>query len=699
MPRTAHKPAPDAVARHIETVPWTDIRSAATTTSKVKKAGSAAASQGKPGASRTGQAAKEVTKQVAVKGAKTLANSVVPGSGTVGGWLLGTRTGRKVTAGIVAFVMAVGLAIPVAMIQMVTLVVGGEQRQAQQGVVVGTKQGNISLASLDSFDQAMSQSGVAWEVPAVLTYYETGAGAGYGPASGMCSNTTVATPGSQSAPLGCPAMPPTKGGTAPSWPTATTCRTVGRQQVCRPIVYIGPLQIRRAALTPAQQTQATNLTWAATWVSDYIATAIKKQPGWYDGLALDTGVIYNTDGAPPTISTSSAGAKTVKSAYEAAIAGLPIKNMDSTFAANAFELAQGWYVVYAPRSSAYTGTLGMVCGVKSGTTLSVPTPNGGFMSVNAQQLSNAAVTVNVAKSLGVPQQGMVVAIMVELAESTLTNLPNSTVPGSENDPNVQWGGYSPSNPPHNGSSVGPFQQQTNWWPNVATGMTLDYSAAAFFGKPPNFPNHPQGLLQVPNWQSLPPGVAAQDVQGSANPSAYAPWQAAADKIVGATLGIKCSGATGVSVAGDSPQAKKVILAAEQWVGKAPYVWGGGTPAGPSGSATAPAGQVGQPGFDCSGLVLWAFSKVGVTLPHFSGIGGQYSVVQAAGGLTTQMSQLKPGDLVFFAGSDGTVANPGHVGIYVGNNQMINATTTGQDVQISNIGPGSGWTGFVGGGPV
>lgn len=613
--------------------------------------------------------------------------------------VLKTKTGKRVAGIALVVVMLLGLIPPLAMSAMLGLLAGGSARQQQQQAQLAAAQGQFSLASADSFNQAMAASGLPWEVPAVLTYYETGAGAGYGPAGGMCASQQSPSAGSGTTPMGCPAMPPTTGGTAPSWPTPTTCTTVGKQQVCRAIVYIGPLKIRRSALTPAQQVKATNLTWASTWVSQRVQQALGTQPGWYSGLALDSGVVYNNDGAPPAISSSSAAAKTVQSAYETAIQGLPIEHMNHTFATNAFELAQDWYVVYAPKSAAYTGTLGLVCGVKSGTTLSVPTPNGGFMSLSAQQLSNAAVTVAVAKKLGVPQSGMVVAIMTELAESTITNLPNSTVPGSESDPNVQWGGYSPSNPPHNGSSVGPFQQQSNWWPNVATGMTLSYSAAAFFGKPPGFPNHPQGLLQVPNWQSMPPGVAAQTVQVSANPSAYGPWQAAADKIVGASLGIKCSGATGVSVAGDSPQAKKVIAAASQWINKAPYVWGGGTPAGPSGSATSPAGQVGQPGFDCSGLVLWAYAKVGVTLPHYSGIGGQYSIVQAAGGFTTQLSKLQPGDLVFFAGSDGTITNPGHVGIYVGNNQMINATTTGQDVQLSTIGPGSGWTGFVGGGPV
>jgi cell wall-associated NlpC family hydrolase len=53
--------------------------------------------------------------------------------------------------------------------------------------------------------------------------------------------------------------------------------------------------------------------------------------------------------------------------------------------------------------------------------------------------------------------------------------------------------------------------------------------------------------------------------------------------------------------------------------------------------------------------------------------------------------LQPGDLVFFAGSDGTMTAPGHVGIYIGNGQMINAPYTGTVVRIDTI----DWTDYVG----
>ncbi len=75
------------------------------------------------------------------------------------------------------------------------------------------------------------------------------------------------------------------------------------------------------------------------------------------------------------------------------------------------------------------------------------------------------------------------------------------------------------------------------------------------------------------------------------------------------------------------------------------------------------------GFDCSGLVKYCFAQVGISLPHSSRMQYEY-------GRYVARSDLKPGDLVFFY-------NPiHHVGIYIGNGRMINAT--GNQVQISNV---------------
>jgi cell wall-associated NlpC family hydrolase len=98
-------------------------------------------------------------------------------------------------------------------------------------------------------------------------------------------------------------------------------------------------------------------------------------------------------------------------------------------------------------------------------------------------------------------------------------------------------------------------------------------------------------------------------------------------------------------------ASGAVAAAESRVGD-PYVYGA---AGPS-------------AFDCSGLVMWAYAQVGISLPHFSG--GQY-----ADTTHISMSQLEPGDLVF-------PADPGqHVAMYVGGGMIVQAPYTGADVQV------------------
>ncbi len=96
----------------------------------------------------------------------------------------------------------------------------------------------------------------------------------------------------------------------------------------------------------------------------------------------------------------------------------------------------------------------------------------------------------------------------------------------------------------------------------------------------------------------------------------------------------------------------VISTAMRYLG-VPYVWGGSSPSG----------------FDCSGLVKYSFARVGISLPHSSAMQYHY-------GAHVSRAQLKPGDLVFFY-------NPiHHVGIYIGNGNMINAT--GNHVQISTV---------------
>ena len=82
----------------------------------------------------------------------------------------------------------------------------------------------------------------------------------------------------------------------------------------------------------------------------------------------------------------------------------------------------------------------------------------------------------------------------------------------------------------------------------------------------------------------------------------------------------------------------------------PYLWGGAGPAA----------------FDCSGLTMMAWAQAGVTLVHYTG--DQIN----EGTAVTSYKAIAPGDLVLVPGSDGTVANPGHVGIYLGDGLVESA---------------------------
>ena len=110
----------------------------------------------------------------------------------------------------------------------------------------------------------------------------------------------------------------------------------------------------------------------------------------------------------------------------------------------------------------------------------------------------------------------------------------------------------------------------------------------------------------------------------------------------------------------------------------PYSWGGGTAAGPSFGIDSGSGTR---GFDCSGLVLYAFAGVGIKLPHYSG--SQYNM-----GRKIPSSQMRRGDVIFY-GPGGSQ----HVTIYLGNGQMLEAPYTGSTVKISPVRT-SGMTPYV-----
>jgi len=128
---------------------------------------------------------------------------------------------------------------------------------------------------------------------------------------------------------------------------------------------------------------------------------------------------------------------------------------------------------------------------------------------------------------------------------------------------------------------------------------------------------------------------------------------------GAVVGATATGPNGVNglpgavVVPASSLGTRVVQIAMQYLGY-PYIWG----------------AEGPYAFDCSGLVTYVFAQVGISLPHFAASQWNY-------GVYVPRDQLEPGDLVFFE-------NLGHVGVYVGNDDYIQAPQPGDVVKITPL---------------
>ena len=107
----------------------------------------------------------------------------------------------------------------------------------------------------------------------------------------------------------------------------------------------------------------------------------------------------------------------------------------------------------------------------------------------------------------------------------------------------------------------------------------------------------------------------------------------------------------------SDQQLEIVAYAKKFIGTQ-YIMGGTSPSG----------------FDCSGLVFYVYKQFGYSL-------NRVAADQMRNGVEVSRSNLQPGDLIFFRGSDGGI---GHVGMYVGDNSFIHSVQTGTPVTITNL---------------
>lgn len=297
-----------------------------------------------------------------------------------------------------------------------------------------------------------------------------------------------------------------------------------------------------------------------------------------------------------------------------------------------------------------TGTVsGAAVAVQSGT---LPAKVGAY---SGAQIQNAAAILSIGKQRGLDQHAQQTALMAAMTESTLNNLP-----GGDRD------------------SAGLFQMRpSQGWGSQAQVTDISYAINLFYER----------LTQVPGWESMAPGTAAQAVEGSAFPDAYATKSAAAVEMMNALSGVTVStvsqtteGATCAAggtravvanaslVGGEQPatgphaaQINQVIGFAKQQLGK-PYVLGG---AGPN-------------VWDCSGLTKVAYAQIGINIDSGHSATTQWRNGVASGHMHP-LSEAQPGDLIFWGGNDAW-----HVGISLGGKMMIAAPKAGDVVKIQAV---------------
>jgi peptidoglycan DL-endopeptidase CwlO len=269
--------------------------------------------------------------------------------------------------------------------------------------------------------------------------------------------------------------------------------------------------------------------------------------------------------------------------------------------------------------------------------------------LDGEQVSNARVIAGVARGLGLPVRAAAVGLMTAMQESSLRSLDHGDAVGPD--------------------SRGLFQQRPVFYPGVDR-LDPVQASTAFYGR----------LRRVPGWERLPMWQAAQAVQRSADGGLYARWAPfgtqVAHELYGSPVaggGLRCEAVSGLAASGldgtgSSGRVQAVLSAAAAQLGR-PYVWGGGDARGPTGGLSGAR----LAGFDCSGLLVYAFARVGVDLPHSSR--AMYDR-----GRRVPVGQARPGDLVFLS-EDGGPDGIHHVAVVWQPGQIIEAQTFGVAVHV------------------
>lgn len=304
------------------------------------------------------------------------------------------------------------------------------------------------------------------------------------------------------------------------------------------------------------------------------------------------------------------------------------------------------------------------------------------VSLDAEQLANAATIAAVTQARGLPPYAATIALATAMAESTLHNITTAL----DHD------------------SLGLFQQRVIYY-TAAVAADPVKATGAFL----------QRLAAQPDWQTRPLTDVAADIQQplEAYRGRYAQWQPLAAQLtaqlwtaaphpgapgqaVGATSNAApCAASAGSNPAASNPGASPNGLTPNGLTPNGLTLTG--SPAG-NAAATYAAAQLGKPylwggqgpdAFDCSGLTMAAWASVGVTIARVTS-------TQATAGTPVSVQDAAVGDLVLIPGSDGTPANPGHVAMVAGADTtgalwLLEAAHTGIPIRLT---PLAGWAGQI-----
>lgn len=264
---------------------------------------------------------------------------------------------------------------------------------------------------------------------------------------------------------------------------------------------------------------------------------------------------------------------------------------------------------------------------------------------DAEQVRHAATITAVGAALRVPIRGQIIAVATAIQESDLRNLDHGDQAGPD--------------------SRGLFQQRTGWGP-LTDRMNPTHAARMFYT---GGSRGQDGLLDIPNWPTLPLTEAAQAVQRSGTPHAYARHEPDATILLTAltSLGGKpeavlldCVAA--LAAPANTPAAAAVtamLRVALNQVGK-PYAWA----------------AEGPDAFDCSGLVVYAWAQAGYHLPVRTAERMRQTATPIPAG------QEQPGDLIFSQFHTERVPNgAAHVAIVNHPGTLIEAPGTGLRLRV------------------